>query len=66
MGHPFDINVDSRVDNECPPSQSGDVAWPLRHMANEGTPNTTITNKEAMVVDLMAAANLMAAGTDNG
>jgi hypothetical protein len=35
-------------------------------MANEGTPNTTITNKEAMVVDLMAAANLMAAGTDNG
>jgi hypothetical protein len=29
------INVDSRVDNECPPSQNGDVDWPLRHMANE-------------------------------
>ena len=29
------INVDSRVDNECPPNQNGDVDWPLRHMANQ-------------------------------
>jgi hypothetical protein len=29
------INVDSRVDNECPPSQNGDVDWPLGHKANE-------------------------------
>jgi hypothetical protein len=29
------INMDSRVDNECPLNQNGDVDWPLRHMANE-------------------------------
>ena len=29
------INMDSRVDNECPPNQNGEVDWPLRHMANE-------------------------------
>jgi hypothetical protein len=29
------INMDSRVDNECPPNKNSDVDWPLRHMANE-------------------------------
>jgi len=29
------INMDSRVDNECPPNQNGDVDWPLRCVANK-------------------------------
>jgi hypothetical protein len=29
------INVDSRVDNECPPNQNGNVDWPLRRVANK-------------------------------
>jgi hypothetical protein len=32
------INMDSRVDNECPPKQNADVDWPLRDMANEDNP----------------------------
>ena len=28
------INIDGRVNNERPPSQNGDVDWPLGHMAN--------------------------------
>jgi hypothetical protein len=30
------INVDSRVDNECPPNQNGDIDWPLGQMTDEG------------------------------
>ena len=32
------INMDSRIDNECPPNQDGDVDLPLRCMANEDSP----------------------------
>ena len=29
------IDMDSRVDNECPLNQNGDEDWPLRHMADK-------------------------------